>query len=92
MGWLVEQLRRWSRFHDVAEIHHHSSISNLADDTQVVGDEQIRQAEFSLQFREEGDDARLDGDIESTEGLVQDEEIRLQPECAGDTDALALPD
>ena len=58
---------------------------------QVVRDEEQREAEALLQIVEQVQDLRLDRDVERRDGLVGDDEARLDGERAGDADALALP-
>lgn len=44
---------------DLAQIHHRHSIRDVADHTEVVGDEQVGQAELVLQLLEQVDDLSL---------------------------------
>ena len=62
----------------------------MAHDAQVVGDEQVGQAEVVLQVVEQVDDLGLDRDVESRDRLVEDDQLRLEREGAGDADPLAL--
>ena len=62
----------------------------MPHDAEVVGDEQVGQAELVLQVVEQVDDLRLDRDVERRDRLVGDDELRVQRERAGDADALAL--
>ncbi len=62
----------------------------MFDHRQVVGDEEIGQAEVLLQFDEQVEDLGLDRDIERGNRFVADDEFRLEGERAGDADALAL--
>ena len=56
-----------------------------------MGDEEVGQAEVVLQVVEQVDDLRLDRHVERADGLVEDDELGLERERAGDPDALALP-
>ena len=62
----------------------------MLHDRQVVGDEQIGEAEPVLQVEQQVDDLRLDRDVERRDRLVGDDQRRVQRERAGDADALAL--
>ena len=62
----------------------------MLDDGEVVGDEEVGEAEAILQVGEEVDDLGLDGDVEGADGLVADDEVGFDGEGAGDADALAL--
>ena len=39
---------------DLAEVHHRHAVADVLDDGQVVGDEQVRQAELVLAGRSAG--------------------------------------
>jgi hypothetical protein len=62
----------------------------VADDREVVGDEEVGQPELVLELHEQVHDLRLDRDVERGDGLVQDEHLRVQRERPGDPDPLAL--
>ena len=62
----------------------------MPDHIEVVGDEQVRQAEVALQILQQIEDLRLDGHVERRHGLVADDEARLERERARDPDALSL--
>ena len=53
-------------------------------------DEDEREMHLAGELREEIDDLRLDGNVESADRFVRDNELRLDRERAGDGDALAL--
>jgi hypothetical protein len=63
---------------DSPALHHGHPVGDLLDDTQVVGDEQVRQAELALDLFKKVEDLRLHADVEGRGRLV-----------AGDGDALA---
>ena len=75
---------------DLAQVHHGDAVADVAHDRQVVGDEQVRQAELALQVLEQVDDLRLDRHVERRHRLVADDQLRVQAERPGDADALAL--
>ena len=56
-------------------------------DRQVVGDEQVGQAELLLQILEQVDDLRLDRNVERRDRLVADDQLRRHRERASDADA-----
>ena len=58
---------------------------------QVVGDEQIGQLELLLQIHQQVHDLRLNRDVERRDGLVGDDERRVQRQRAGEADPLPLP-
>ena len=62
----------------------------MADDVQVVRDEDVREVELVLEVLEQVEDLRLHGDVERRDGLVADDQLRVDRERARDADALAL--
>jgi hypothetical protein len=58
---------------------------------EVVGDEEIRETEVTLQRLEQVDDLRADRHVERRDGLVEDDHLRVESERTGEADALALP-
>ena len=62
----------------------------MLDDREVVGDEQVGQAELALQVVEQVQDLALDRHVERRDGLVADDEVGVDRERPGDADALAL--
>ncbi len=62
----------------------------MANDAEVVGDEDVRQRELVLQIVEQVDDLGLDRDVERRDRLVGDDQARIERERARDADALAL--
>ena len=79
-----------SDFHDAAEVHDGDASGDVADDGEVVGDEEVADAGFALEVHEEVEDLALDGDVESGDWFVADDEFRVECEGAGDAYALAL--
>ena len=62
----------------------------MADDVEVVRDEDVGEAEVALQVLEQVEDLRLHGDVERGHRLVADDQLRVDRERAGDADPLAL--
>ena len=65
-------------------------VGDVPHDRQVVGDEQVGQAELLLEVLQQVDHLRLDRHVERRDRLVADDDLRAQRERAGDPDALAL--
>src|SRR3954471_2454921 len=76
---------------DLPEVHHRDPVAHPPDDSEIVGDEEVREPELLLQVLEQVEDLRLDRDVERRDGLVAHDQLRIQGECARDADALALP-
>ena len=85
-----EQRRRRAHLNDLSEIHHRDAAADVLDEPQIVGDEQIRQAEALLQVHQQVDDLRLHRHIERRHRLVENHERRVQGERTRQADALPL--
>ena len=79
-----------AQLHDAAEIHDRDPVGDVPDDTEVVGDEEIRQVEVLLERQQQVQDLRLYRDVERRDGLVANDELRAERECPRDADALTL--
>ena len=90
MQGIVEQAFGRARFHDLAEVQDGDVVADVLDHPEIVGDEQIAEAELVLQPAQEVEDLCLYRDVEGGDGLVAAEEFRAAGERAGDGDALAL--
>ena len=75
---------------DAAEIHDAELVRHVADDGQVMADEEVGEAEAALKLAHQVQDLRLHRDIQRAGGFVADQEVRLGGQRAGDRDALAL--
>jgi hypothetical protein len=87
---MVVQFRGLPNLHDLAQIHDGHSVAHVLHDGQIVGDEEVCEAQFILQTAKKVEDLRLHGHIEGGHRLVTDDEFRLDGQGSGDTDSLAL--
>ena len=71
--------------------HHGHAVRDVSDDREVVGDEEVGQAQPFLQRLQQIDDARLGTHIQRRHRLVADHEVRVHGQRTRDHDALALP-
>ena len=55
-----------------------------------MADEDVGEPELLLELYEQVDDLGLDGDVESRDRLVADDDLRLEDNGTGNADALAL--
>ena len=76
---------------DLAEVHHEHAVGDVTDDVQVVRDEDVREPEVALQVLEQVQDLRLHGHVEGGDGLVADDQLRVDRQGARDADPLPLP-
>src|SRR5262249_28430030 len=75
---------------DLAQVHHGYAGRDVLDDREVVGDEQVREAELGLQILEQVHDLRLDRDVEGGDRLVGDDQLGIHGQGPRDPDPLAL--
>src|SRR4249920_737311 len=87
---LAIQVRRLRPLDEPTQVHHRDGVTHVADDREVVRDQDRGQAELTLQFLQQVDDLRLDRDVERAHRLVRHDEVGAQRQCASDADALAL--
>src|SRR5690242_16075009 len=91
MARAATQLSIASAFDDLAAVHHHDLLGDLARYIEVVRDEQICQSVDALNFQQQFEYLRLDRKIEAGQRFVQDQEFRFENQSAGDGESLALP-
>src|SRR5581483_11505311 len=87
---LGEKLARLGQLDDLPHVHDRDAVADVLDHAQVVGDEEVGQAESLLQLEHQVQDLRLHRDVQRRDRLVGDDQPRLERERAGDADALAL--
>ena len=87
---VLENIFLGAVLHQVAEVHDAYGIGNVLNNGQVVRNEEITQISLLLQFLEQVDDLRLDGNVQGGYRLVADDEFRVQGKCTRDTDSLPL--
>ena len=78
-------------FDDLPQVHDSGVVADVPDHRQVMGDEQIGEAEPVLQLLEEVEHLRLDGHIEGRDRLVEDQETRIESQGTRHADTLTLP-
>ncbi len=77
-------------FHDLSVAEYRHPVRHVAYDGEVVGDEQVAEAEFSLQVLQEVEDLGLDGEVQGASGFVADDDVGFEDQGTCDGDALAL--
>ncbi len=78
------------QFDDSPQVHDRNPGAEMFNDRQVMGDKQISQPEFLLEFLEKVDDLGLDGNIQCRYRLVADKESGIEGQGSGDADTLPL--
>ena len=87
---LLEDRRDRTGLDDAAEIHDRHALAEIAHDAEVVRDEDEGEPAALLQPLQQQQYLRLDRNVEGGDGLVGNQQFRLQRERAGDADPLAL--
>ena len=72
------------------EVHHGHAVGDVPHDREIVGDEDVGQAQLVLQLFHQVDHLRLDRHVQGRDRLVADEDLRVQRDASGDADALTL--
>jgi hypothetical protein len=62
----------------------------VSNDAQIVRDEQICEPKLILQSLEQIDDSCLNRHVQRGNGLVENDELRVDDKCTCDADSLAL--
>jgi len=78
-------------FDNFAQVHDGDPVADVFDHGKVVGDEKVGEMEFLLEAEEKVKDLALHGDIEGGDGFITNNELGIERESPGDSDALALP-
>jgi hypothetical protein len=87
----VEDVVAGAALDDAALVHDRDHVAHVPHDGEIVADEEVGDAEVTLQVHEQVEDLALHGDVEGRDGLVADDELWLQGQGPGDADALLLP-
>ena len=90
MARRVEQRGLVTDLDDAAQVHHRNPRRDVLDHRQVMGDEQVGDAELALQVLQQVDDLGLHRDIQRRHRLVADDQPRFASQRTRDAYALAL--
>ena len=86
----LQHVARGPLLHDAPLPHDDDEIAQQVHHVEIVGDEQIAHAEAVLQLFQEVEHHRLHRHVERRRRLVEDHEIRVEGDGAGDADARLL--
>src|SRR5215210_7062737 len=87
---LAVERRPVGDLHDLAEVHHGDPVRDVLDHGEVVGYEDVGEVELLLQVLQKVDDLRLDRDVQCRDGLVADDQARVQRDGPRYPDPLPL--
>ena len=91
VGGVGKELLLLRIFHHFAQVHDRHMGGDVLYHTQIMGDEDQRDAQLLLQVHEQVDDLGLDGYVQRGNGFIGHDELRMDGQGAGDADALTLP-
>ena len=87
---IVDQSSRRGSLDDSSQIHDQSALADMLDYGQIVSDEKISDAQSTLKILKQIDDLSLHRDIEGADGLIANDQFRLDCKRPSDADALSL--
>src|SRR3989442_11672387 len=90
MERVLEQLARRRLLNDPPEIHDGHAIGHLANDAEVVGDQEVRQLLLPWDVSQQVQDLRLDRDIQGARRFIEQEKFRFGCEGSSNRDPLSL--
>ena len=88
---VAEELVARRELDELPEVHHRDAVAQELDRREVVRDEEAREAHLALQVAKQVEDRRLHRHVERRNGLVRDQDARLEDQRTREPDALALP-
>jgi len=84
------QFRGGGHLHHLAKIHDRYPVGDVLYNRQIVGDEQVCEAQILLKLLQHIDDLGLNGHVQSGHRLVTDDKLGVGGQGAGNAYALAL--
>src|SRR2546425_7025398 len=90
MEQVHEQLARRRLLNDPPEIHDGHAIGHLANEVEVVGDQEVRQPLLPLDVSQQVQDLRLDRDIQGARRFIEQEKFRFGCEGSSNRNPLSL--
>src|SRR5664280_2346013 len=75
---------------DPAQVHDRNPVGDVAYDGQIVGNEEVGDAQSLLEVLQQVDHSRLDRNIEGGHRFVEDQQLGVEDQGPGDPDALPL--
>ena len=85
-----EDLFGGSRLQHPSQMQHANPVGDVFDHGQVVGDEQVRRSRFLLDVLHQVDHLGLDGNVQSGNAFIGDDQFRVHDKGPCDADTLPL--
>ena len=76
--------------HDLAQVHHHDPVADIANHRQIVANEHISQMKLLLQTLKQVQNLRLYGNIQCGNGLIAKNQLWIHRQGPDDADTLPL--
>src|SRR5215470_8771654 len=86
----AEQRISFAGLNDAAEVHHRNMRGYMPDNGQVMADENIRQAKLTPKIEQQVENLRLNRHVERRGRLIEQYNLGLDDQGAGDGNPLAL--
>lgn len=87
---LSEQFACARGFNNSTKVHHKNPLTHVFDQSEIVSDEQVRDAPSLLQVQKQVHNLSLDGYIKGADRFVTHDEVRLNRQRPGDANSLTL--
>ena len=81
MAGIVEHFLAGTQFHNLAAVQNGNTVSNIGNNTQVMGDKYDGVVEFLLQVLQQLQDLCLNGNVQRSGGFVTDQNLGLAGKC-----------
>ena len=88
MARAAQHFARHTRLGQAPRVKHGDAVAQPIDDAEIVADQQHGQAASLSKLVEQGQDLRLDRDVQRGGGLVEQKQVGLAGQRRGDADAL----
>jgi len=90
MAWCLPEVSYRTAFDDATGLHDGDAICHMADDGEIMRNEQQAESALAPQAQQQSQDLGATGDIERADGFIADQEPRPHSYRAGNGDTLAL--
>ncbi len=86
----LDQFIGWLHFDQLALFQNHDDLAEVAHNSEVMPDKNEGKAILRLEARQQLENLSLGGDVQGTDGLITDEEVRLAEKGSSNADPLLL--
>ena len=90
MHWVLEKLLTVSKLNKRSQVHNTNTVTDVLHHGKVVCNKQVSQPTLSLKLLQKVDNLCLDGNVQSRNGLIAYNKIRIYCKCTCNTNTLAL--